>query len=74
MSDERNLDVIVNVDACPPPFGEIPIRAGQGTEGLTLDLLEQLAPENVGLCKSHPGFDFRFIARLSRPRRQDVAP
>ena len=103
-----DLDVIVEIDARAPPFGEFPILLGQGRERFALDLLEQLAtadaefthrpavhalhderdglvafgereegltpqsPENVGLRKPHAGFDFRFVARLSRARRQDA--
>ena len=39
-----DLDVIVEVDARPPPFRELPILGRQRRQGVAFDLLEQLAP------------------------------
>jgi hypothetical protein len=50
VEEVMNLDVIVEVDPCAPPFRELPILGRQRVEGRALDLLEQLAPTQTELA------------------------
>ena len=72
------LDLLEQLAAADAEFAHGPLvhalhdeRDGGVAFGEREEGLPAQSPENIGLRKSHSGLDFRLVARLVRPRRQD---